>query len=137
MNDKIKGIMEKELLAGLSMLAAAGLPGRPGQYCRSQDEAAAAAQAAAQVWAEVILDEFRHLVAAEVDLLAEARRLRVAFRGLIRKCQSWPAPADLLAELTTQGGRRRPLKLPPPPRTAEQERRGLAEIKKIKAMLWH
>lgn len=130
----IEKTLQKELARGLALLMAAGLPGRPGQYSKSQEEAQAASQAAALAWAEVVLDEYRRLP-PEVDLEVEAKRLGDAFRGLLRTKKTWPAPSDLLDELTRQGGRRRRAQLPEPPRTAEQEAAGLAALEKIKRKL--
>ena len=121
-----------EICAGLALLMAAGLPGRPGQYARSKEEATAAVQAAAKVWALAVekdLNMWRKVLVVEDEIA----RLRAGFQRLLARCHEWPAPASLLAEI--QGPRRDLQRLPEPSPSHEQLVAGKAELAKIQNML--
>jgi len=125
--------LQEEVKKGLQLLASAGLPGRPGQYTRSREEALAQAKAAARAWVIALECEYSSL--SVLDLREESRRFDVAFRRLLRRCKEWPSPADLIEELRGMEARKHVEKLPEPPPTEEQLKVGRAALAKIQDML--
>ncbi len=108
--------LRREIAHGLQALVALSRPGTPG---------ADTITLTADVWEVAIRGNYRMEV-AEVD----APRLNAAFKGLIKQpLKDWPEPAALAPHMPARPDVDR---LPAPPRSDEETRRGLEAARRIR-----